>query len=252
MKYFLLAIILLGAASFSNAQTTAEDFTKTDCESVEYNLFDALDTGSVVVMEIVMLDGCLPCITAAHLMEPVIDEYNLNYENRILWFTMGYNDSYSCDELIAWKNANEIGCDAQFVEGADQAEYYGGVGMPTIIIIGRNTHQVYYIKFGFIPSDTVEFAEALDYALGIADPLTVNSLFQGNLNIYPNPVIDHIEFNQSFQAGSVARIYNSTGKLTLEKIIKGNSLDLSQLSAGNYFLSISENNAAFSGYFIKL
>ena len=80
MRYtFVFTAITLSLAASSQI-TIAEDWSQSDCEGTEHNLFATLDTGSVVVMEIVMLDGCMPCINTAHLIGPVIDSYNALYE----------------------------------------------------------------------------------------------------------------------------------------------------------------------------
>ena len=61
---FLVVCLFVGN-SFGQV-IPAEDWTQTDCNGVEHNLFSELDAGEVVLMEIVMLDGCVPCINAAH------------------------------------------------------------------------------------------------------------------------------------------------------------------------------------------
>lgn len=83
--FYILTLILITTVSYTQV-TTAENWTKTDCEGTEHTLFTELDAGNVVIMELVMLDGCVPCINAAHLMQPIIDQYNTNFENRIKWY----------------------------------------------------------------------------------------------------------------------------------------------------------------------
>ncbi|MEE4259654.1 MAG: hypothetical protein V2I62_07840 [Bacteroidales bacterium] len=54
MKKFTLFIGLLLATTFSIAQTNltvAEDFTATDIEGVEHNLFSILDGGQYVIID---------------------------------------------------------------------------------------------------------------------------------------------------------------------------------------------------------
>lgn len=54
MKNFTLIIGLLLATTFSYAQTpltVAVDFTATDIEGVEHNLFDILDAGQYVCID---------------------------------------------------------------------------------------------------------------------------------------------------------------------------------------------------------
>lgn len=247
---FILFFIVTGLFSYTQV-TTAENWTKTDCEGTEHTLFTELDAGNVVIMELVMLDGCVPCINAAHLMQPVIDQYNANFENRVKWYTMGYNDTYSCDALIGWKADNEINCAAQFEEGADQIEYYGGMGMPTIVIVGRNTHTVYYNHFGFIPADTVAFADAIEYALGIADPVSIAGNLIPDLNIFPNPSGDFINISGMSEMYNSIEIYNIGGSIVYSSQSENTDINIRDFAPGLYFVKISSPDALYTGTFLK-
>lgn len=252
MKNFLSILILFLSFQLSFTQiTTAENWTKTDCEGTDHTLFTELDAGNVVIMELVMLDGCVPCINAAHLMQPVIDQYNANFENRVKWYTMGYNDTYSCDALIGWKADNEINCAAQFEEGADQIEYYGGMGMPTIVIVGRNTHTVYYNHFGFIPADTVDFADAIEYALGIAEPVSIPENQIPELNIFPNPSGDHIKISGISETYNAIEIYNTSGSIVFSSQSENTDINIRDFAPGLYFVKISSPDTLYTGTFLK-
>lgn len=134
---------------------------------------------------------------------------------------MGYNDTYTCEALITWKSDNEINCASQFEEGADQIEYYGGMGMPTIVIVGRNTHKVYFNEFGFVPADTVAFAEAIEYALGIAEPISVIEEKFKNISITPNPASEFIHITDLRNSPFTLTIINANGAIiqTMEEVI---------------------------------
>ncbi|MFI5170905.1 MAG: T9SS type A sorting domain-containing protein [Chitinophagales bacterium] len=251
MKNAITLLILISMIRFSFAQEIAMDFTKTDCALTEHNLFETLDTGAVVVMEIVMLGGCMPCITTAHLIEPVIAEYNTEYNNRILWFTFGYNDSYSCIDLASWKYDNGIACNAEFVEGSDLADYYGGMGMPTLVVAGRNTHTVYLNQFGFIPADTINFKQAIEYALGIADPVSIPKENPRSLIIQPNPANDLIHFGDLQFKNGQANIYNLNAELVAQINIESNAIEISSLVSGNYFIRVIADDGNWQGTFVK-
>lgn len=252
MKNLLLISVLISISLLSNTQVTdAADWTKTDCDGTEHDLFTELDAGNVVIMELVMLDGCMPCITAANLMQPIIDQYNANYENRVKWYTMGYNDTYACEALITWKSDNEINCAAQFEEGADQIDYYGGMGMPTIVVVGRNTHQVYFNKFGFIPADTIAFADAIEYALGIAEPVAIEDKEVDLPSLSPNPAIDNIQINGLRSENFTIHILNSSGAKVFTTTAPQTSIDVSYLPSGVYFVQILIQDAVYSTPFVR-
>ena len=248
--FYILTLILITTVSYTQV-TTAENWTKTDCEGTEHTLFTELDAGNVVIMELVMLDGCVPCINAAHLMQPIIDQYNTNFENRIKWYTMGYNDTYTCEALITWKSDNEINCASQFEEGADQIEYYGGMGMPTIVIVGRNTHKVYFNEFGFVPADTVAFAEAIEYALGIAEPVSVIEEKFKNISITPNPASDFIHITDLPNSPFTLTIINASGAIIQTMEGSDRDLDVRSLPNGLYFLKVLSQESYYSTPFVK-
>ncbi len=252
MKYILSIIILLLTTLLSYSQVTiAENWTKTDCEGIEHTLFNELDAGNVVIMEMVMLDGCVPCINAANLMQPVIEQYNLNFENRVKWYTMGYNDTYSCDALVSWKVDNEINCTSQFEEGADQIAFYGGMGMPTIVIVGRNTHNVYYNKFGFVPADTAEFADAIEYALGIAEPVVVVDEKINGFTIIPNPANDFIHIEDLPNSAFSLSIINTNGAIVQSSQNYYSDIDIRSLASGLYYVRILSQDVCLSASFLK-
>ena len=252
MKNLLSIFTLLATTLFSYSQVTvAEDWTKTDCEGTEHTLFTELDAGNVVIMELVMLDGCMPCINAAHLMQPVIDQYNANFENRVKWYTMGYNDTYACEALISWKSDNEVNCSAQFEVGADQIDYYGGMGMPTIVVVGRNTHKVYYNEFGFIPADTIPFADAIEYALGIAEPVIIVEQNINEVTTFPNPSHDFIQIGDLPDTPYTLSIINTNGATVLSRHDNNSNVDIRSLASGFYYVKVLSQDTVFIASFLK-
>jgi len=252
MKNFTTILLLGFFQQIGIAQVTvAQDWTKTDCAGIDHTLFSELDAGNVVIMELIMLDGCMPCINAANLMQPVIAQYNANYADRVKWYTMGYNDTYACEALISWKSDNEINCTAQFVEGADQVDYYGGIGMPNIIIVGRNTHTVYYNHFGFVPADTISFADAIEYALGIAEPVAVDEQQTRELNIIPNPSQDFIQISGLPATPFSLTIVNSSGAKVFYTLSNSTDIDIRSFASGLYYVKILSGDSVFAATFLK-
>lgn len=247
----MISLILL--AGMVSGQAVAEDWTQEDCDGVEHNMYATLDTGSVVVMEIVMLDGCMPCINAAHWMEPVIDAFNAAYDGRVQWYTFGYNDTYSCTALSDWKTENTIGCDAQFVYGADIASYYGGMGMPTIVVAGRASHTVYFNQFGFVPADTVEFAQAITYALGLEEPVvTVDDHAADAFQVYPNPATATIMPVIPATSGDATyTIYDAAGRICLQGSYTNAPILVQTLTPGIYSIALQSTNLRYRATFVR-
>lgn len=249
MKLFIstFLVVCLFVGNLYGQVIPAEDWTQTDCNGIEHNLFAELDAGEVVLMEIVMLDGCMPCINAAHYMAPIVEYYNANYDNRINYYTFGFDDSYSCSQLLDWKTENAILCEAQFVEGEEIASYYGGMGMPTIIVAGRSSHVVCFNKFGFGPLDTANLANAFDYALGLTETLAIENP-EKSIHVYPNPVHDVLHFDIAEPAE--INIINLAGVSIMQQTYT-NQIDVNSLPAGLYCYELKAATFTASGNFCK-
>lgn len=249
-KWLACIALLLAFAPLQAQVIPAQDWTQTGCDGIVHNLYDELDSGDVVIMEIVMLDGCMPCINAAHLIGPIIDSYNAMYDNRIRYYTFGYNDTYTCVQLESWKTENDITCETSFVEGADISEYYGGMGMPTIVVAGRAAHEVSFYKFGFSVYDTARFQMAIEYALGNTDQLGVNcSTHSINILSFPNPVNNVLSLEVA-PDGDVF-IYDIAGNLVRQVFTTGQQIDVSALPAGFYTIKTLTLQGLAEGNFIK-
>jgi hypothetical protein len=237
----------------TSAQTIAENWTQTDCDGIEHDLFTTLDTGSAVIMEFVMLESCMPCINAAHLMEPIIDRYDMLYDNRVQYYTFGYNDSYACADFDTWESTNAISNDAALLLGADIGSYYGGMGMPTIVVVGRNTHTVYFNQFGFVVGDTTAFSAALSYALGVTDPeTTIAEQTISSITISPMPVGETLHVVGNALLHGEAHIYDMQGKMVCVSNIDGQgNMSVNELTSGMYFIQIQTDTGISRASFIK-
>ena len=74
----------------------------------------------------------------------------------------------------------------------------------------------------------------IDRAVGI------NKETKKEIRIYPNPSSSKINIDYTLNKNSVIKLYSITGKLISEHRL--NTIDISALSAGVYFLSIVEDN----------
>lgn len=155
-------------------QTTAMDFTKTDCDGTEHHLFQELEAGNVVVLEYIML-GCPSCIVASERIRQLIVPFEATHPGRVRQYMFGYIKYYTCAQLKSWQTDNNLS-GTMFEDGSSQVGYYGGMGMPTIAIAAGNTHQILFVKVGFQDSDTTAIKAAIATGLqynpqGIGDDL---------------------------------------------------------------------------------
>jgi len=78
---------------------------------------------------------------------------------------------------------------------------------------------------------------------------------KGRIEIFPNPA-DNILYIKGisidFRSRQFSEIYDVSGRKIKSNIIAGNSLNVSSLKPGVYFIRIIQNNASiFSGRFLK-
>jgi len=95
---------------------------------------------------------------------------------------------------------------------------------------------------GAIDTNFTQASMIVDYVkVYQAAPLGVTDLnLDSTLSVYPNPATDTIHISAKVALSSLA-LYNVYGKLILKKENNTNSLDVSRLNSGVYFLEVSTN-----------
>ncbi len=243
-KSYLLIILCLFSFSMVKAQTTAMNFTMNDCNGQMHNLYSELDGNNVVVLEFFMTN-CSPCVTAGNKIETMVDNANNDFMGYVKYYHFGFNNSYSCATISNWVNSNAFNS-VPFDSGAAQVAYYGGFGMPTVVIVAGNTHQVLFSTVGFSTSDTTQMGIAIrNYfagnPVGIAETEQISSFA-----ISPNPV--------SNTAVVTLNIKNST-RLTLQLAdINGNLIEeiiSADVNSGNFSYNINVQHLASGIYIVK-
>ena len=180
---YLLYLLLLPALCLAQFVQAEEDHThnytfpksdvyntqkwvKQDCLSGRtYDLYALLDSGYVVVHEYVMMD-CRPCITAGKGLEKVVNSLRELNPGRIRYFQTVYEDKTDCNTLKQWAKNNKFTADALFIQGAAEVAFYGGMGMPTILVLGGGKrHKGYYKRLGYSPRENGVIIKAVRRAL---------------------------------------------------------------------------------------
>ena len=167
--------MFLFSGSLAHAQTTAQDWTKTDCEGNAHTLFNDLDNGKVVLMQFDMMN-CTYCTVAAYNTDQIFKDFGVSNPGKVLMYSMGYTNTTVCSDMKNWKSTN--GYSFPVIEKCpNEVAYYGGMGMPTIVVAGGKSHKIYYKKLGFNTSDNAAIKAAITSAL--AD----ESAVEGNIPI---------------------------------------------------------------------
>ena len=248
-KLFLSSFALLLICNFSFAQTTAMDFTKDDCSTgVTHTLFADLDSGYTIIQAFDMIPNCSLCITAATELQIIRDNYQQSNPGMVRWYTTGYLNSYSCSGMTSWASNNGFTPDAEFDQGADEVAYYGGMGMPTIVVLGGTDHHVYYKHLGYATSQIDDIEAAIDASISAALSAPVMQSQTVALNTFPNPAKDNftIQLTLSQPSSLTLEIVSLSGQ-TVQPIFNGNAAGAftksvgTALASGMYILKTTVN-----------
>jgi|GEM_PF-705266 len=188
-RLLLLLFVIITGSGHLHAQTMMEEdsththnytfpksdvyntrnWEKTDCLSgTPVQLYNLLDSGYVIIHEYVMVN-CRPCITAGKGLSNIVHSMKKMYPGRIKFFQTVYEDETDCDTLQAWMYSHNFSPDALFIQGAEEVAFYGGMGMPTIVVLGGGMrHKGYYKKQGFAPRDNGYIIKAVKRAVHLS------------------------------------------------------------------------------------
>ena len=254
-KLYALCIGLL-AFGTSYAQTTAQNWTKTDCSGKSHNLFAELDSGNVVVLEYVMMN-CGSCVTAGNGLKTIINPYTTSHPKKVRLYSIGYTNSYTCTDMLNWKTANNF-THPVFTGGASDVSYYGGMGMPTIVVVGKNNHKVYYKKLGYTSADNAAITSAINLALAQSGPTGISKTDEAQLQIrlFPNPVAEELQINMPEKLADQFVITDLAGREHQTSILPFGSevkINTSHLADGIYFMNFLKNGLPVgSKRFVKM
>lgn len=181
---FLFLVCAVQSVS-AQAPTLASDFTLTDCNGTEHNLFSDLNKGDVVAIEFVM--GCTPCIQGRKALAKMETQFELSNPGQFHLYTFGYSSSVDCSSIQSWMSTNEFA--GTCFGGVDTviSAYGAEAGMPTICIVGGVDHKVLYWKSGFSNKDTTAIKTAISQMLQSQSSVSSTTNSNESLTVYPNP-----------------------------------------------------------------
>jgi hypothetical protein len=252
LSSLLLFISLISFTALSinvKSQTTAMDFEQDECSGTPHHLYAELDAGNVVILEYVMLN-CAPCIIGTKALESLTSPYEISHPGRVHIYSFAFLNSYTCEQILAWKSDNNF-THPVFNNGEEQVDYYGGMGMPTIVVVGTNEHKVFFKSIGYTSAIDDLIREALDSAL-IYNPMGIGEQIPvSGFSIYPTLFTDRLNVvtNNEF-TGTELFIYDTFGREVVVSRVpeSGNlSIPVAGLSRGIYIARLKTNSGFSEG-----
>ena len=234
--FFGLALV----ASSAFAQTTAMDFNRPDCNGNQQHLFADLDAGNVVIIEYFMTN-CGSCVVAGNKLEALKTDLLAEFPGKIKSYAIGYTNSYSCATVSNWVSTNGF-TSTPMDSGAVQVAYYGGMGMPTVVVLGGTNHAVLGSPYiGLATSDTTTISN--DVHNFFAQQAGISELTSPELKLYPNPANESVQLDLTTLKGpyKTVCIRDVNGKVVFEKqTVSGTvfDIDTKALQQGLYVVEL--------------
>lgn len=189
--FSLFTMALMFVMTSSKAQLTAMDFYGMDCNGTMHNMFSELDAGKAVLLHFYM-PSCSSCPPPAQKIQAMANNILASYPNMITAYAFPFQNSTTCAYSSTWTSSNGLSLYSPMDSGATQVAYYGGFGMPTVVLLGGTDHRVMFSTLAFTESDTTIMRDSilnLFTPTGIHEnhlPSSINSL-----DIFPNPASNH-------------------------------------------------------------
>jgi hypothetical protein len=245
-KIFSLILIacfaVLGTRAYS--QTVAMDFNQSDCAGTQHNLFDKLDNGKVVVITYVML-GCSPCIIGTAGIKSLLPAFEASHPGRVELLSFGYTDSYTCAQMTSWKNANSFSHPV-FAGGEAQTNYYGGMGMPTVVVLGGPDHTVLYKSLGYETSHKPLISAAITAGLALWSGME-ESLAEKGIHVYPSLFSDQLSLRFDQPIAADIQVFDVLGNIVFsQKNVETHqyTINTAAWSQGTYMLYLVSGDKA--------
>jgi thiol-disulfide isomerase/thioredoxin len=245
-KYILAFFItILSLSSYVNAQTTAYDFQGVDCNGNNVHLFSDLDAGQAIVLYFYM-PNCGTCPPIAEDIQSMANKINAVCPDLVKGYAYPYQNSTTCAYSASWVADNALDLYIPMDSGAYQVAYYGGFGMPTVVLLGGSNHDVMWSTQNFVDSDTTVMR---DLIYGISCLGVEETNIQASIqSVYPNPAAANctVEFSLRNEEIIGLQIIDLTGKILVKKenftAFNGANkvdLDVSSLASGSYFIRLT-------------
>ena len=246
-KTILIFLALTFVVRAGNAQTPLQ-ISGNDCDGIPHDLFAELDAGKASVLFFFM-DACGACPPPAQKIQTMMNNIMAEYPGMITGYAMPYTNSTTCAATSNWV-ANYGHLFAPYDSGAYQVAYYGGFGMPTVVLLGGSgaNKRVMFSTLSFLTSDTTIMRDsilALFSTTGIADlPSTVSAF-----NVYPNPATENVFISVNLKENSsiLIDVADITGKQVAvimnerQNGLVNKRYRIAELPNGNYFIRLQVN-----------
>ncbi len=227
--------------------TEAVDFTVTDLEGNEYQLFDILDNQEKYVLIDFFFTTCVPCQQTAPKVNEAYEYFGCNKHDVVFLAIDNGNNNAQCEAFD-----EQFGVHYPTISGTEGggnavcAAYSIGA-YPTIILIAPN-HEI--VVQDIWPISTAQTIINILETHGLTEQdcdIAVDETAVVKFDVFPNP--SHGIFNiTNHQTDAYdIKVYDISGKMVFESCMDENQkqIDLTGLQKGMYILHLSNDKHQF-------
>lgn len=247
VKKITFLFSLLFTSAISNAQVPLQ-ISGNDCNGNAHDLFAELDAGKASVIFFFM-DNCGACPPPANAVQAMMNHVTDVYPGMVTGYAMPFNDTTSCATTSAW-TGNYGHLFAPYDSGGYPVAYYGGFGMPTVVLVGGSgtNKRVMFSTLSFAYSDTTIMRDSI-LALFNSTGITYLPPALSSFDVYPNPANENITIDLNLREHSrlfidVADLSGKQLAVIMDEIQHGlvsRKFSTLKLSNGNYFVRLRVN-----------
>lgn len=253
MKTFYTYLIIISSTITISTQVHAQamDFQANDCNGNPQHLFADLDAGQAVVL-FYFMSNCGTCPPPAQEIQAMANKINQSCPGMVKGYAYSYQNSTTCAYTASWVTSNNLPLYTPMAgNGAEQVAFYGGFGMPTVVLVGGTNHAILWSTQNFVTADTTAMRDLILNMNCVAGLNDLNNT-QSSLTVYPNPSNDVVTLNFTNENESdfsytindlIGNIVVSSNTESIEKGIIERSVNTTSLASGNYLLNISLNGS---------
>lgn len=246
---FIAGVFLFLQVTITKSQTTAIDFYGLDCDGNMHNMLSELDAGKAVLLHFYM-PNCSSCPPPALNIQAMANKIMTTHPGMITGYAFPFQNSTTCSYSSSWTSSNGLSLYAPMDSGAYQVAYYGGFGMPTVVLLGGADHRIMFSTLSFSSSDTTIMRDSILNLFNSTSFIQQVNTAISSVQVYPNPASDKIqmEFNILQSSELEIQIVNSIGEL-ISKVFEGPAVPgilrkefgVANLSKGLYFVRVYSN-----------
>ncbi len=260
MKKFLFSLAFAFTTTLAIAQFgTAHDFTVTDINGEEFHLYEHLDAGKVVVLD-VSATWCPPCWSfhQTHILQDLHDAYGPDGTDQIrVIFYEG--DPATGDDDLNGNTAQTLGDlvgDATYPIVNEnpvqlQQAVYFPLGFPTVSVIRPGDYEITHDVYQATDISTVEDAINESITLGEVSSIREEVANASAISIFPTPVstLLTVDLTNTEAAIDNALITNMLGQIVAtQKVATGGTFEVNvaDLETGFYFVNLQVEGKTYA------